>query len=431
MTLYNHGVAKIQLHTRLNREQIQDIIGRYARRELRAKEACRYLGIGRTRLHQLNLKYRFDPSQVAVIHKRLSPPRRLQESIKEHILKELTFEKEKIIDNPNVPTTRYNYSYIKNLIQEKYDEAVSLPTIIQLAKTNNFWKAKRKREQIHTRQVFTQFVGELIQHDSSHHLFAPDQLKKWYLITSLDDYSRKLLHARLVLVETTWIHIQAVEEVCLRFGIPFSYYVDQHSIFRYVKDRDKFSVWTTYTKFTGDVDTQWNTLLKDLSTKPIFALSPEAKGKIERPYQWLQDHLVRTCVRNNITDIAKGQQILTEEVIRYNTRQVHSVTGEIPDIRFNKAIKEGKTLFRPFTPIQPYTTRDIFSLRETRTTDGYRSISLFGTKLKVPHVDPYRPIDIRMLPDIKAKTVEVRFWHEKTFLGSQTLPATDLPGVHF
>lgn len=420
-----------QLHKRFIEDQVKDIVAKYIEKKVRAKEACRYLGIGRTRLHQLVTAYKSNPQKPVVGYKRTIYPHVIKQSIREHILVELSFEKEKIIDNPNVPTNKYNYSYIRNLIQEKYDEQVSLPTIISLAKAHDFWKTKRKREHIHTRQVLTNFIGELVQHDSSHHLFAPDALRKWYLITSLDDYSRKLLHAQLVLVETTWMHIKAVEDVCLRFGVPFSYYVDQHSIFRYVKDRDKFSVWTTYTKFTGDVDTQWSTLLKDISAKPIFALSPEAKGKIERPYQWLQDHLVRTCVRYGITDIIKGQEILDAEVYRYNAKQVHSVTGEIPNIRFNKAIKEGKTLFRPFIPIQPYTTRDIFSLRETRTTDGYRSISLYGTKLKIPHVDSYRPIDIRMSPDIKTKTVEVRFWHEKTFLGSQTLPAKDLPGVHF
>ncbi len=424
-------MANQQLHKRFTNDQVRDIVGKYVQKQIRAKEASKYLGIGRTRFYQLTTTYRQDPNKLTLIYHRTIPTREVKQSVKGHILTELKFEKEKIIENPNVPTTRYNYSYIRTLLWEKYGEKVSLPTIIAIAKEHDFWKAKRKREQIHTRQVLTQFVGELIQHDSSQHLFAPDALKKWYLITSLDDYSRKLLHARLVLVETTWVLIQAVEDVCLRVGIPFSYYSDQHSIFRYVKDRDKFSVWTTYTKFTGDVDTQWNAVLKDVATKPIFALSPEAKGKVERAYQWLQDHLVRTCVRYGITDTIKGQHILDEEVSRYNSRQVHSVTGEIPDIRFNKAIKEGKTLFRPFAPLQPYTTRDIFSIRETLTTDGYRSISLFGTKLKVPHVDPYRPIDIRMYPDTKTRTVEVRFWYEKTFLGIQTLPAKDLLGVHF
>lgn len=425
-------MAKSQLHKRFTTEQVQDIVGKYVTKKLQAKEACRFLGIGRTRLHLLAKTYRIDKKSLTIVYHRKTPSRTLNPSIKDHLLTELAVEKEKIIDNPAVPTNHYNYSYIRNLLLEKYDEKVSLPTVIQIAKANEFWKAKRKKEQTHTRVVLTNFVGELIQHDSSQHLFAPDALKKWYLITSLDDYSRKLLSARLVLRETVFVHITAVEDICLRFGMPFSYYIDQHSIFRYVKDRDKFSVWTTYTKFTGDVDTQWAALLKELSVKPIYALSAPAKGKIERPYQWLQDHLVRTCVRLGINDIAKGQEILDEEVRFYNTKRVHSTTGEIPEIRFNTALKEGKTLFRPFTIPAPYqSTRDIFALRDQRRTDGYRTISLHGKKLKVPKADPYMNIDMRLTPGREKETIEIRFWTKETFLGFQTIPTTDVPLVHF
>jgi hypothetical protein len=426
-------MGKEQLHKRFSDEQVRDIVGKYDAKLLCSKEACRFLGIGRTRLHQLVTTYRLHPEQKLVDYKRLAPTRVIQESVKNHILCELAFEKEKIIDNPDVPTNAYNYSYIRSLLFEKYEKKVSLPTIIALAKTHNFYKPKRKKEQDHTRVVLTQFVGELIQHDASPHLFAPDAKKKWSLITSIDDYSRKLLSAKLVLSETVWQHITSVEDVCLRFGIPFSYYVDQHSIFRYVKDRDKFSYWTTYTKFTGDVDTQWAALLKELSVKPIYALSPQAKGKIERPYQWLQDHLVRTCVRYAVTDVQKAQEILDEEVFMYNTTRIHSTTGEIPDIRFNKAVKEGKTLFRPFRIPQPYqTTRDIFALRAQRRTDGYRAISLFGQQLKVPKADPYMPIDVRYAPGAKEDTIDFRFWTEQRFLGLQTVPAANFyHAVHF
>ena len=425
-------MTKIQLHKRFNQEQVKDIIRKYVQKQLRAKEACRYLGIGRTRLHELATAYRTSAEAFVLGYKRTSANNRITEEVKQHILSELAFEKKKIIDNPHVPTTRYNYSYLRELMVEKYYERVSLPTIITIAKEHNFYKQRRKKEKAHTREVLTNFVGELIQHDSSHHLFAPDGMTKWYLITSLDDYSRKLLFADLVLSETVWTHMQAVEDVCIRFGIPFSYYVDQHSIFRYVKDRDKFSFWTTYTKFTGDVDTQWAALLKDLSVKPLYALSPEAKGKIERPYQWLQDHLVRTCVRNNITDIEKAKEVLREEVYVYNTRRVHSTTGEIPDIRFNRAVKEGKTLFRPFTIPVPYlSTTDIFALREQRRTDGYRSVSLYGTTIKVPGGDCYMPIDLRFSPGTQKETIALRFWSKQTFLGMQTLPAKDLPRVRF
>ena len=204
-------MAKLQLHKRFTEEQVRDIVGKYVEKKLRAKEVCRYLGIGRTRLHQFALMYRSDTQTITLSYQRKTPNNILKSSIKDHILSELKFEKEKIIDNPSVPTNRYNYSYIRDLLSKKYEEKVSLPTIINLAKENNYWKAKRKKEQAHTRVVLTNFVGELIQHDSSHHLFAPDAMRKWYLITSLDDYSRKLLSAKLILSETVFIHIRAVE----------------------------------------------------------------------------------------------------------------------------------------------------------------------------------------------------------------------------
>jgi len=59
--------------------------------------------------------------------------------------------------------------------------------------------------------------------------------------------------------------------------------------------------------------------LYDCNVKIIYALSPQAKGKIERPYQWLQDRLVRICVRENVTDIVQAQKILGQEIHRYNS----------------------------------------------------------------------------------------------------------------
>jgi len=79
---------------------------------------------------------------------------------------------------------------------------VSLPTIIDRAKKNAFCLKKHKRK-AHDREVLTNYIRELIQHDSSYHLFSPAVGEKWYLITFLDDYSRFLLYAKLVQKETS------------------------------------------------------------------------------------------------------------------------------------------------------------------------------------------------------------------------------------
>jgi len=54
----------------------------------------------------------------------------------------------------------------------------------------------------------------------------------------------------------------------------------------------------------------------DCNIKVTYALSPQAKGKIERPYGWLQDRLIRTCVRDNVTDIKQAQRVLNYEIQR-------------------------------------------------------------------------------------------------------------------
>jgi hypothetical protein len=142
-----------------------------------------------------------------------------------------------------------------------------------------------------------------------------------YLITSLDDYSRYLLYAEITEKETSWAHVCALESLCTRYGLPFSYYVDNDSIFRFIEKRD--SVWRKHYVKTDEADPQWKQVLQDLRVKVIYALSAPAKGKIERPYRWLQDHIVRTSARENVQSVAQIREILRYEVKRYNEVQVH------------------------------------------------------------------------------------------------------------
>ena len=165
-------------------------------------------------------------------------------------------------------------SYIKDRLASTYSQKVSTPTIISRAKRGGFYLARPKRK-AHDREVLTNYVGELIQHDSSHHKWSPYADQKWYLITSIDDCSRFLLYYKLIERETSWTHIEALEEVALNFGLAYCYYVDSHSIFRFVQGRD--SLWRKHYKVTDEADPQWKQVLQDLQVKLIYALSAPAK----------------------------------------------------------------------------------------------------------------------------------------------------------
>lgn len=419
----------MQLHKRLSDEQVKAILAKYQQKEIKAKEAISYLGVGRTRFYQLVELYEEQGSEFSIAYQRTRPTRTISPSVEKHLLEELEIEKTKIIDNPAVPTDTYNYSYVRQQLAEQYGETVSVPTIITRAKDKGYWKG-RPPKKIHDREVITNYTGELIQHDASHHLFAPDGGRKWCLTTSLDDFSRAILYADFWEQETTWNHILAAQELVLAYGIPLKYYVDQLRVFRYVKNRD--SNWVNYTKFTDDVDPQWKQVMKELGTEVIYALSPQAKGKIERPYRWLQDHLVRTLVRESVTKIEEGRELLKKEVNDYNWRRIHSTIGEIPMRRFEKAAAEKKSLWRPFGLVPPYqSTKDIFCLRTKRIVDAYRQVSINNLKLRVPRLLPRQEVELRLSPDLKRGVTEIKFWFKGNCVGQQTVKSQDLPGVHF
>ena len=253
------------------------------------------------------------------------------------------------------------------------------------------------------------------------HKWSPFANEKWTLITSLDDHSRMILFADFFERETSWAHIQAVQSLMQRYGVPHRYYVDNLRVFRFVQHRD--STWQKITLGTDDVLTQWGRVMERMNTKIVYAMSPQAKGKIERPYGWLQDRLVRTCARQNISDIQEAKEVLTQEVHRYNFHQVHSTTKEIPALRFEKAIKEKRSLFRPFAVPKPFSSpKDIFCIQYQRVSNGYRKVSFAGKEFQIPGVNPYDDVEIHCVPDLENGIVELRFWCENKMFFSTFLP---------
>ena len=417
-----------QIHKRFTDDQVKKLLQQYLKKGIERKYIQEILGIKKRRFFELLRQYRTDTKRFSIEYVRNSKTRSIDPSIEKNIIKELKIDK-KAIENKEIPLRYYNYSYVKDRLETKYKQKVSLPTIIDRAKKNDLYLPKKRKKKVHDREVLTNYAGELIQHDSSHHLWAPAAKEKWYLITSIDDFSRFMLYAVLIRRETAWAHILALETVILRYGSPFKYYVDSHSIFRFVRGRDE--LWLKHHKLTDESTPQWKQVLFDCNVKVTYALSPQAKGKVERPYGWLQDRLVRTCIRENVTDIKHAQKILNQELRRYNHRQVHSTTQEVPYIRFQKALAENNSLFREFKILPPYqSTKDIFCLRTNRTIDSYRKISLNNLQLKINNAVPREKVTLRIYPLNKALS-EVRFWCNGKLLDIQNIKNKDLQGVHF
>jgi hypothetical protein len=414
-----------QLHKRLTDDQVRAFFQSYCQGALSRTEIQKVLEIGKTRFFALLKSFREDPKNFTIVYHRKSPAK-LSSQAENRIKKALLKEKE-IVEDPDLPISGYNYSAIRDRLMKEGIQ-VSVPTIIDRAKKLDCHKP-RKKTKSHDREVLTASIGALIQHDASKHLWAPLAKEKWYLITSIDDYSRKLLFADFFTAETSWAHIQAAQKLIQAYGIPFRYYVDSLRVFRFVQGRDSF--WRKHVLETDDVDTQWKKVMEELSIRVTHALSPQAKGKIERPYRWLQDRIVRTCIYENLSSIEQARLALRDEVDRYNNHQVHSTTKEIPSVRFNKALSSGNSLFRKFSLPKPYSSPlDIFCLRETRIVNAYRRISLFNHTIEVPNVPLRESVDIHLIPDPERENMHIRIWWNQIMVHSVDLPLRGFR-VHF
>jgi len=414
-----------QLHRRFTDEQVKVLLQGYCQGVLARDEIQEMLGLSKTRFFALLKEYRRAPEEFSITYERHSPGK-LSAALEAEIERELRREKE-IVENKDLPISGYNYSALRDRL-EKRGYKVSVTTIIERAKQLDCYKPSKKHKS-HDREVLTASIGALVQHDSSLHLWSPFAQEKWTLITSIDDFSRKLLFADFFPRETTWAHIQAAQTLIQTYGVPFRYYVDSLRVFRFVQGRD--SVWRKHVLQTDDVDTQWSKMMHTLGVDVTYALSPQAKGKVERPYRWMQDRIVRTCALENVSAFEEVRSVLREEVDRYNNRQVHSTTGEIPSIRFEKARKAGNSLFRPFSLPEPYTSpQDVFCLRETRVVNGYRRISLFNHTIEVPNVELYENVDIHLVPDAAKQVMVIRIWWNNKMVHSVSLPLHGFR-VHF
>ena len=415
-----------QLHKRFTAEQVKVLLRGYCQGILDRPAIEETLGISKSTFFVLLREYRHNSDEFTLAYHRKTPTR-IPAQVENEIGKELMLEKG-LIDDSTLPITTYNYSAVRDRLAQQ-GIVVALSTIIDRAKSLGCYQT-HPRKKVHDREVVTTAIGALIQHDASHHRWSPYANERWVLITSLDDFSRKLLYANLLEQETTWAHIKAAEALMRTYGIPLRYYVDSLRVFRFVQGRD--SVWRKHVPQIDEADHQWRQVMKVLGVDVTYALSPQAKGKIERPYRWLQDRIVRACAIEKLTTIEETRSVLKAEVDRYNNHQVHSTTGEIPSIRFDKARKEGNSLFRPFALPKPYTSiKDVFCLREKRMVNGYRRISLFNHEIVVPNVPLREEVEVHLVPDTERDALEIRIWWENQMVQSVTYPLKEFPRVHF
>jgi len=136
-------------------------------------------------------------------------------------------------------------------------------------------------------------------------------------MAAIDDATGKLCEAFFIPYECSFGYLKLLQSIVNTYGIPASIYQDRHSTLHRNDDN-----WTLEEQLAGEQEpTQVGGALKSLGITPIFALTPQAKGRVERLFGVLQDRLIAEMGLRNITQMAVANIFLAGHFIAdYNRR---------------------------------------------------------------------------------------------------------------
>lgn len=198
----------------------------------------------------------------------------------------------------------------------------------------NLWKSRKKKTMvIHTYRERRSCVGELVQLDGSPHKWFEERADPCTLVAFIDDATSRIMDGEFVDYEGTFTLFSATEQYLKTHGKPLNLYVDKHSTF-------KINRQATVEEELKDFlpQSQYGRAMGELRITLIFANSPEAKGRVERLFETLQDRLVKELRLEGIST--------QEEATRY-FRQIY-----IPNhnARFAVVPKDATNVHRVLLP---------------------------------------------------------------------------------
>jgi len=279
-----------------------EVMQRLKEKRLSQKEAANLLGMSVRQVKRLWRKYQKDGVKGLVSKRRGQPSNhRLDEKTTRQVLGLL---KERYSD--------FGPTLAHEKLSEVHDMRISRESVRKLMVEEGLWKPRRgKKPPVHQMRERRACLGELVQIDGSEHAWFEERGPKCTLLVFIDDATGKLLELRFVESESFFAYCEASRHYFERCGKPLAFYSDKHGVFH---------VNTPQTIGVGEGMTQFGRAMKELDVQIICANSPQAKGRVERANQTLQDRLVRELRLRNISSIEPANAFAPEFCEDFNRR---------------------------------------------------------------------------------------------------------------
>ena len=275
------------------------VIGQVAEKRLRQREAADRLGLSVRQVKRLLARYRErGPAGLVSGHRGKVSNNALAAAVRRAAME---LVRERYAD--------FGPTFACEKLVEVHGHRLSVETLRKWMIAAGLWRAKARREvRVHQSRPRRACVGDLVQIDGSPHEWFEGRGPACTLIVYVDDATTRLLATGFFAGETTEAYMETTRAHLAAHGRPVAYYSDRYGVFRVNK------------KGREAEPTQFTRALKTLDIEAIHAHSPQAKGRVERANQTLQDRLVKEMRLRGIDGMEAGNAYLPEFMADFNRR---------------------------------------------------------------------------------------------------------------
>lgn len=352
------------------RDQLRfQMISDYLAGKIHRSRVAEVLGISLRQVSRLVGKVRKD-GIWGILHgnREMNPVNRVSKEYKKMVM---DLVKERYFD--------FNVTHCREKLRAEHGISVSYMTLLRWCREQNLVKRRhhKRRSSIRRHRVRMPSEGLLLQMDGSHHRWNSTH-EVWCLIGAIDDATSDMPYAEFFTAEDTINCLRVMQKIVELKGIPVAIYVDRAGWFGGMK-RQHFC--------------QFKRACEELGIRVIFASSPQAKGRIERAWNTMQDRLIPEMRIRNIRRIPSANSFLQEQFLpNYWNKE-------------NKVIPQN--LESKYQEVPPHVDlKEVFCIKEHRVVKSDHTISYSSQIFLVES-----PIKF----SLKGQQIEIRTYQDQTW----------------
>jgi transposase len=332
------------------------VLNKVNSREIKVEEAATIMSLSMRQTWRLLAAYRKEGA-AALAHgnRGRKPPNAITEDLKQEVRELAT-----------VRYSGFNHQHFTELLAEREGIFLSRSSVRNILLKCGIRSPRKRRppQHRHRRERYPQ-EGMLLQIDGSPHDWLEGRGPRLSLIGAVDDATGKVPYALFREQEDAQGYFRLLKDIVQDKGIPLAIYHDRHSIFKLSPDKSP----SIEEQLAGKRPlTQFGRVLEELDITSIPALSPQAKGRIERLWGTFQDRLVSELRLAGAKTLEEANKVLQDFLPPYNVK--FAVPAAKPGLAYRQ-VGNG------------FIATEVFCFKHQRTVGADNVVRFEGHRLQV------------------------------------------------